>query len=276
MEDKRTLNFYSIVIGICIMIWGALVYIIPLLILRNKTQIITYELLIGPIIYVVGFLIFLFGLPKTLRLRNLNGEKEYNLSIGFVISITIYLISLFFPYFTPDPTADPVNVSFFELHDYTTGFIGFFLFLISLLMLFYDKFKAVKIICPIGTVIMAVSFVIYVMMILYIAIPTFSLYLFLVSIIINLIVSIFSIKLPKTAKPSESDIVKTFKLNRAAKVGIYIIIMAVGTLLINFIIPTSASYAFILFLFPIEFIIGLIVLIIGLILSFLSKSGESS
>jgi len=276
MEDKKTLNFYIIVIGICIMIVGALGYSIPLLILKNKTLIEKYGNFIGPIIYVIGFFVFLVGLSMSFKLRTLNDDEKvkYNLSIGFVISIAIYIISLFFPYYTLDPDADHYGA--FQRHDYATGLLGFLFFLISLLLLFYNKYKAVKILCPIGTVIMAISLIIDLMLWLYIGIPTFSLYLFLISIILNIIVSILTLKLPKTAKQEGLDIKKHLTLSKVAILGINIIMIAVVTLLINFIIPTSSSYAFILFLFPIEFTIGLIVLIIGLILSFLSKSGESS
>ena len=62
---------------------------------------------------------------------------------------------------------------------------------------------------------------------------------------------------------------------KIAKVGSYIIIMALLTLAINFIMPTSTSYAFILFLFPIELVIGLVLLVVGFLVSQTSGSFQA-
>lgn len=55
------------------------------------------------------------------------------------------------------------------------------------------------------------------------------------------------------------------KGKKLIKVGGIVVMIAVGTLLINLITPTSSSYAFILFLFPIEFVFGLVLLVVGYI-----------
>lgn len=273
MEIKKTFSFYSMVIGICIMIVGALGYIsLTLLEFLDRSFALNYRNLIGPIICVIGFFVFLIGLPKIHNLRTLNDEErvKYNLSIFFTISIGIYILSLFSPYNTNPPG---VEVMLMDAYVHAGGWIGILLILGSLLMLFYHNFKTVKVLCLIGTLSMTLSLAL--MSILFSGgyyIPTFSFYLFVVSVILNFILTILTMKLLKTTK----QIKKQFKLSKVAKAGIYLLVIAVGTLLINLITPTFSSYTFIVFMFPVELVVGLILVIVGLIQSVLSKYRESS
>jgi len=61
---------------------------------------------------------------------------------------------------------------------------------------------------------------------------------------------------------------------KVTKAGGYFLVIAILTLMINFIMPTSSSYAFILFIFPVQIVIGLVLLVVGLIISARSKSEE--
>ena len=63
-------------------------------------------------------------------------------------------------------------------------------------------------------------------------------------------------------------------MNKITKVGVYIIFIAVITPLISFMTDPSSAYVWI-FLFPVELVIGVIVLVVGLIVGSVSGSKDN-
>lgn len=259
-DNKSSINSSKIsFIGIIIIILGDVGFIVQILIIFPFTA--DYYNFIGPLINLIGLIVFWIGvLFSFFNTFDSIERTKIILTVLFAVSITVYIISLFFRY-TPFLEAYYYGW-FYGWYIYIGSWIGFLFVLYSLLVLNSHNFRVSLILNIIGILSMTVSLVLFIFVFEYYGF-TFSFYLYVISIVINVIAIIPCKHLLKETK----HVITHFKLSKVAKAGIYLLVITSLTFLANIIVPTGSSYAFFSYIAPVELFIGIILLTIGLILS---------